>query len=204
MLTESFMAECICSELLLKAYEDMNGKIREKYGWWVKKMLFPGGELPLEAMEEIFGSIGQEEVRYNRYYVLTPKKSVAYRAVLTRNEGEACAGICVLLPPVRTVPTDGWRKKSIAAGKRFGRIYRVWLCLMGISGFFTEMQQHRKKGGKKMNKGLLHLYTGEGKGKTTAAMGLALRAAGAGEKGANPAVYEGTGYRGAAQPFPHT
>ena len=29
MLTESFMAECICTELLLQAYEDMNKKIRE-------------------------------------------------------------------------------------------------------------------------------------------------------------------------------
>ena len=33
-----------------------------------------------------------------------------------------------------------------------------------------------------MEKGLIHLYTGDGKGKTTAAVGLAVRAAGAGKK----------------------
>ncbi|MBO4456752.1 MAG: cob(I)yrinic acid a,c-diamide adenosyltransferase [Butyrivibrio sp.] len=38
------------------------------------------------------------------------------------------------------------------------------------------------KSSKTAGKGLIHLYTGEGKGKTTAAVGLAVRAAGAGKK----------------------
>lgn len=42
----------------------------------------------------IFRNIAQEEVHYNRCYVLSPKKSVACLAVLAGKEEEACVGIC--------------------------------------------------------------------------------------------------------------
>lgn len=91
MLTESYMAECICMELLRKACGELNEKIREKYGLFVEKMLFPGSELPLEAMEGIFAQAGQTAVSYNPCFVLSPKKSVVYLAQLgNRACGEPC------------------------------------------------------------------------------------------------------------------
>ena len=39
-------------------------------------------------------------------------------------------------------------------------------------------------------KGLIHIYCGDGKGKTTASMGLAVRALGSGMKGCAYTVYE--------------
>lgn len=91
MLTESYMAECICMELLRKACGELNEKIRGKYGLFVEKMFFPGSELPLEAMEGIFAQAGQTAVSYNPCFVLSPKKSVAYLAQLgNRACGEPC------------------------------------------------------------------------------------------------------------------
>ena len=106
------MAECICTELLLQAYEDMNKKIREKYGLWVKKMLFPGGELPLESMEKIFRNVSQEEVHYNQCYVLsTEKKAWPILPCLQEIKDEICAGICASCA-AWIVRTDSWEREK--------------------------------------------------------------------------------------------
>jgi cob(I)alamin adenosyltransferase len=52
----------------------------------------------------------------------------------------------------------------------------------------------RKTKRNKLNKGYIHVYTGNGKGKTTAAIGLAIRAAGAGMRVLFIQFIKGTAY----------
>ena len=96
--------------------------------------------------------LGQNIVKYNESFVLVPKKSVVFAAKLHDKRTEKHSDCANCSAVSCPMRKEPQKKKSSS------------------------------KSGTKRKKGLVHLYTGEGKGKTTAAIGLAVRAAGAGRK----------------------
>ena len=110
---------------------------------------------------------------------------------LEKKRGLSCHAYKIRMKyaPVFALPAPAWDcpNRQLGAGKRAAvnmekrappgtdvagyvrRTSALWLSAY-ISQEYSRKESVR---GKKMNKGLIHLYTGEGKGKTTAAMGLA-------------------------------
>ena len=152
-IQKAFIIDCLGTEMLSIAYEEVDKKIFEKTGLYVGSYVFAGSDkMPLEELAGVMAKLGQKIVKCNESFVLVPKKSVVFSAKLHEKRTEKhsdCANCSAVSCPMRNEPQ---KKKSSS------------------------------KSGAKRKKGLVHLYTGEGKGKTTAAIGLAVRAAGAGRK----------------------
>lgn len=89
----AYSIECLGMELLQKAYESIQQQYK-KQGYYVKQFLYPGEHMPWKEMERIFLLVNQEEVRYNESWVMTPKKSVAMKMILTTRREEQCGNIC--------------------------------------------------------------------------------------------------------------
>lgn len=95
LLTEAYVTDCLCRELLRKANRALDERIRERMGLYAVRYLFPGQNLPLEEMKEIFlHSDGRSPVKLLPGFVLLPRQSVAYRIVLSDSPQAGCADIC--------------------------------------------------------------------------------------------------------------
>lgn len=152
-IEKGFIIDCLGTELLARAYEEVDKKIYEKTGLYVGNYIFAGSDkMPLEELAVVMKKLGQKIVKCNEAFVLVPKKSVVFAAHLHKrrtNKHSDCENCSAVKCPMR----KGEAKATVSA-----------------------------KAARKSDKGLIHLYTGEGKGKTTAAIGLAVRAVGAGKK----------------------
>lgn len=93
-LGESYMVECIAMELLGNAYEQSAERIHDRYGLWLGRFDFLGSGSPIEEMQSLFAILEPQDVSYNRAYMLTPKKTVAFYADLKEKRQESYCNQC--------------------------------------------------------------------------------------------------------------
>ena len=98
LLTEAYLTDCLCRELLREGCRQLNGLLAERFGLYAQRYLFPGEQLPLSSMEMIFSRLrenGEEPPsRLLPGGVLLPRQSVACVIRLSESPETVCAGFC--------------------------------------------------------------------------------------------------------------
>ncbi|WP_242839094.1 cob(I)yrinic acid a,c-diamide adenosyltransferase [Butyrivibrio sp. MC2021] len=163
-INRAYMVDCLGLEIMSLAYDKIDEKLHELTGKYAGGYVFTGvEELPLSETPRLMALLGQKVVTYNEAYVLLPKKSVLFTVPLYDEKIEKhdkcayCSAVSCQLRKAEYIGGTG-RKKEV------------------------EASDERADSKSEAVPGLIHLYTGEGKGKTTAAIGLSVRAAGAGKR----------------------
>ena len=93
-LYDAYVIESIAMEMLSKTYGKLNQLLLRKTGLWARSYQFPGAELPIEDMQEIFERLRPIPVTYNQAYQMQPQKSVAFRVVFTDKQDESFGNTC--------------------------------------------------------------------------------------------------------------
>jgi len=156
----AYYTECLGMELLTKAYEDFDRLLNNETGLWAGDYEYIGSQYPLEEIVPVFARLRQRQVTYNEAFALSPRGSVAFIVPLFDyyvHKSEMCIK-CPMSDCKYRKAENPDLKKPVEDSK-------------GEKSMTNEKRI-----------GLVHLYTGDGKGKTTAAIGLAVRAAGTGKK----------------------
>ena len=100
---KAYGIDCLAMEILMKFYEMIKEEFR-KTGYFIKEMLYPGEQVPIEQMKFLFQKTKPLEISYNKQFLMEPKKSIAMIVVLTKEKQKACQTIC-----------DGCKNKTCAA-----------------------------------------------------------------------------------------
>ena len=171
-IQEAYIVDCLGLDLLSIAYEKIDEKLHESTGLYAGGYQFAGSDgFPLESIPEAMKKLGQKKIRYNDAFVLVPKKSVVFRTQLFEKQQEKhskCSSCSA--------------EKCVYRTSEYAGATRVLKDNADVKIDLSKEKRENMGDGDKRAKGLIHLYTGDGKGKTTASIGLAIRAAGAGKK----------------------
>lgn len=171
-IQEAYIVDCLGLDLLSLAYEKIDEKLHESTGLYAGGYQFAGSDgFSLESIPEAMKKLGQKKIRYNDAFVLVPKKSVVFRTQLFEKQQEKHSK-CSSCSAEKCV----YRTSEYAGATRVLKDNAdVKIDLSKDVGENMVIDDNETEG-------LIHLYTGDGKGKTTASIGLAIRAAGSGKK----------------------
>ena len=171
-IQQAYIVDCLGLDLLSLAYEKIDEKLHESTGLYAGGYQFAGSDdFPLESIPEAMKKLGQKKIRYNDAFVLVPKKSVVFRTQLFEKPQEKhskCSSCSA--------------EKCVYRTSEYAGATRVLKDNADVKIDLSKEKRENMGDGDKRAKGLIHLYTGDGKGKTTASIGLAIRAAGSGKK----------------------
>ena len=171
-IQQAYIVDCLGLELLSLAYDKIDEILHDKTGLFAGGYQFAGSDVfPLEELPEAMKKLGQKKIRYNDAYVLLPKKSVVFKAPLFREKQEKHSKCSSCNAKNCSFRSSEYSGKAVTLDKD-----------LNLETNALDEEREGLIGNDQNSQGLIHLYTGEGKGKTTASIGLAVRAAGAGKK----------------------
>ncbi len=163
-IQKAYMIECLGTEIMSMSYHEIDKRIYELTDLYMGNYIFAGSdELPLSDIPMLMSKLGQKQISYNEAYVLIPKKSVVFVAPLLKE---------------KPIKHNGCRKCKSQNCQLRQEEYEG----DDMGNNAKAHDESSRTSSMDETAGMIHLYTGDGKGKTTAATGLAVRAAGAGRK----------------------
>lgn len=94
-LWEGYAVQALSGEILMNAYLAYNDWVAENTPYHVARYYFPGSleECPIELLPGLLRELSVP-VGCNEGYCMTPKESVAFYALLTKDKKVRCQGIC--------------------------------------------------------------------------------------------------------------
>lgn len=74
-IQEAYIIDCLCLELLTKAYEEFSQVVEQKSGLFLKELSFLGDTYPLDLLPDIYASLQPENISLTEGQMLKPLKT---------------------------------------------------------------------------------------------------------------------------------
>ncbi|RDU25248.1 hypothetical protein [Anaerosacchariphilus polymeriproducens] len=93
-LMKAYLLDALAQELIEEAYEKVKDYFLKEKQFYLKQFLFPGAQIPMEEIKNIFQICKPKKISYNDVYMLKPLKSVAFLIELVMEQPSCEYNMC--------------------------------------------------------------------------------------------------------------